>query len=176
MTEGVYPHAQISRSPLQLQEIVPIYLHAIRYPVSGQQPSTLHPKAQVFATFTLLSNNQCQLEVRGKIEFDDSFRPFEIEAAIVGQFNFEPVGDLIGNEEDVSNYFQQLTMPILFPFLREAISDLCTRLRLPPILLPLLSTTLTHATSSEEVKPQRRQRKRPVTSSPPDSVNKNPKE
>lgn len=175
MTERILPHAQISRSPLQLQELVPIYLHAKRYPVSGQQPSTLHPKAQVFATFTLLSDTQCQMEVRGKIEFDDSFRPFEIEAAIVGHFTFEPLGDLTGHEEEVGDYFQQLTMPIMFPFLREAISDLCTRLRLPPILLPLLSTTLSQATSSGEVKPQRGQRKRSTPSSQPETESKNTK-
>lgn len=122
---------------MQLSDVFPVQLHARRFEVE-EEPSeeAAAPIVRIGVTITVRSKTQIHVELRGEVLFESPTPPFEIEAAILGQFTIPPPS--VEGQVPMDN-IQRTATPILMPFLREAISELSARLRVPPVVLPLVT-------------------------------------
>ena len=72
-----------------------------------------------------------------QVDFANEPRPFEISFKLLGIFTY----GLEYNLETLNLFLTQGSLSIMLPFARELLTSICTRLQVPPMLLPLIQLT-----------------------------------
>lgn len=80
-----------------------------------------------------------------EVKFAEEPRPFEISFKLLGQFSYD--SDL--TPVQVDRFLKEGSLSILLPFAREMLFSLCTRLQIPPVMLPMVK--LVPPLSADEV-------------------------
>jgi preprotein translocase subunit SecB len=131
----------------QVESIFPVTLIAQRFPVALPEPQHVHMTFQ--AQIEVTQPTQCQATLTAKAEMEKN-QAFAITVTYVGIFTFQPSDD--ARIEDGIKAWDQHLISALLPAVREAFLELSVRLRLPPLLIPLikpedLTRSVTHSPS-----------------------------
>ena len=84
------------------------------------------------------NNGETYLEVRMSIEEETSV-PLEINIKYTGQCRT----DALLSEEDFKAFLEYQSIPLLWPYIRQGISDTMAKMSIPPILLPTIDVIVT---------------------------------
>jgi len=124
---------------VQLQNIFAIEVAAKRFPVEFSQ-SHLSPNVELSLSEVQVSkeNLQAQVVLNVNVGFIDEPRLFEISFKLLGAFTYKQ--DY--STETVHMFLEQGSLSVMLPFARELLVSLCTRLQIPPLLLPLIRLAL----------------------------------
>jgi len=120
---------------IQLEAAFPIEIVARRYPVVVQQGEV--------AVSTSLSLDEIQIDTENhraqavfgvQITFPEDVKPFDISFKIIGIFVCDPQH----SQEELYSILQLSSVGVLLPFARQLLMDLCSRLQVPIIVLPMI--------------------------------------
>lgn len=89
--------------------------------------------------YRLTAPNELRIKLDSKLQFEEgSPEPFDLEVSVVGVYQSkDPI-----NEERIPDYTKTHSIPLLWPYVREAISDLTTRMGGPTLILPTLFVSI----------------------------------
>lgn len=136
MSQAANQDTQLPESPVQLRDVFPVKLVAKRSRLPEEQAVEAPPVAQMTELVLVENGDQLQVELGLRIAFEPpSQGSFELEVSIVGVF--ERTGSLPAGM-DLNSYVRRIALSLLLPFLREQVFELSTKLRLMPILLPVV--------------------------------------
>jgi preprotein translocase subunit SecB len=144
---------QVPLSPLaiQLQNIFPVEIITKRFPMDKSVDlESIVPTAQ---TQLLLNDpgidpnaRQAQVHLEVHVSFPEEPRPFDIQFKLVGIFTYTQEYQ----PAMVPHFLQQDSLSAMLPFARELLLNLCTRLQIPMIVLPLVQLASPPHTSATE--------------------------
>lgn len=124
-------------SPVQLQNAVPIEIVAKRFPVDIDSTSRVNVQLNVLSIEVFSDSFQAQQIIELKVVPSQNPPPFEVSFQMVGLFTF--LSDY--NAEIVKELIEQNGVPIVIPFVRELLLNLCYRLQIPPIMLAIVQAS-----------------------------------
>jgi len=119
-------------SEIQLQNIFAIEMTAKRFPVDmdGEPVARLG----IVGVAVDSAEYQAQVELSVSLEFTDEPHPFDISFNLLGRFTYAPQF----KPADVVRFLEMGSLSIMLPFARELLLSICTRLQIPPIILPMV--------------------------------------
>jgi preprotein translocase subunit SecB len=133
-------------SEVQLKNVFAIEIAAKRFPIEMTNP----PAAQLNVDHVNVDEAELAGEVILGLEvsFAEEPRPFEISFKLLGQFTY----DSKLTPAQVFAFLEQGSLGVLLPFAREILFGICTRLQIPPIVLPMIKLAPPSAVSVGEAR------------------------
>lgn len=119
---------------LQIIDIIPVAIEGKRYPIPNNISSlSPEPVPTVSLQVDRISDEHWQvlLEVEIAVGVDPPIA--HLQSSVVGVF---ALNEAPTDEDSFRNMYQNTVLNILIPFARESILEICSRLRLSPIVLP----------------------------------------
>lgn len=153
-SELPFQHPRSKEQPLyflpfnvQMQNIFATEIIAQRFPIDFSQ-MVLSPNVDLgIGEVQVDSENlRAQVILSMRVEFVNEPRPFEISFKLLGIFTYPQEHD----SEKLHLFLRQGSLSIMLPFARELLTSLCTRLQIPPLLLPLIQLASHPAIKAEE--------------------------
>ncbi len=122
---------------VQLQNIHAIEIMAKRFPVSISNPPATQLNLSLEDIQVDNEHQLAQVILNVRVECADDPPLFEIFFKLLGLFKY----DRTFKTEMIHMFLEQGSLSVMLPFAREFLLSLCTRLQIPPLLMPLLQLT-----------------------------------
>lgn len=134
-----------------------------RFDIDPPPPdSNIEWKVERRVSHRLSAPNELRIKLDVILDYNEgSPRPFELETSVIGIYQSrEPI-----DEKDIPFYVSTHSVPLLWPYVRELVSNLSSRTGGTTLVLPTLSVQLPRQSGAElsptgakEVKPRRKTR------------------
>jgi preprotein translocase subunit SecB len=125
---------------VQLQNVFTIEIDAKRFPVDTETFNTAATQIALSLEDIEVNDKIQRAQVILSMQIIHSGEPqiFQIAFKLLGLFTFTQEY----STELVKEFLERGSLSILLPFARELVLSLCTRLQIPPILLPMIQVEL----------------------------------
>lgn len=136
---------------VQLQNIFPVEIRVKRFPMDqaidlASVVSTAHTRLNLSDLGIQQETLRAQIHLEIHVSFPLEPPPFEIFFKLVGIFSYTQEYP----PEMVQYFLQQGSLSVMLPYARELLLNLCTRLQIPMIVLPLVQLTPPSSSSETE--------------------------
>ncbi|GEM_PF-2111492 len=140
MAESAETNNPLPSAPVQLRDVFPVTLSGKLRPLTPEQlQGQGQANAQVASPTIFPGDPLSQIQLTATVVSGQEPSLFEIEVTIVGLF--ERTGDLPAGYT-LESYLSAIALALLMPFLREYVFEMGMRLRIGPILLPIVTPSL----------------------------------
>lgn len=123
---------------IQLQNVFVGEIDAKRHPVEISPDLVPHIRMNLESMAIAEDNIQAQVTLSVSITIQNEPKPFEVSFKIIGSFTC--ASDI--PREVILQFLNQGSLGVLLPSARELLMNLCTRLQIPVIILPMIQLTL----------------------------------
>lgn len=118
-------------SEVQLQNVFAIEIVARRFPVEIADIPTAQLNVEKVSVDEETSTGEVILRL--EVSFVEEPRPFEISFKMLGRFTYDSL-----TSEQARDFLEKGSLSVMLPFVRELLLGICTRLQIPPIILPMI--------------------------------------
>lgn len=135
---------------IQLQNALVVEISANRYPVEVSSDQSVTTNVNLEEIQIADDGVHAQVILSIQINSHEEPKLFDISFKVVGIFMYLPNTP----KDAVLQFLSQGSLGVLLPFARELLMNLCTRLQIPIVILPMIQLTLPQ---SEEISSEKRE-------------------